>query len=85
MKFIISVEENGYEIRCWDEINEDLGEKLVSSWKMKDIYDKFKDMHFSISPKLEKHVNKLLEEEGFIILSEDKTDGSLFHSELEVF
>jgi len=85
MKFIISIEENGYEIRCWDEMNEDMGEQLISSWKMKDIYNKFKEMHFSIDPSLKKHIDELLDDKGFIVLAEDETDGSLFHSKLELF
>lgn len=85
MKFVITVEENGYEIRCWDEINEDLGESLVSSWDIKNVYKKFEDMHFVLDYSLKNHIVKLLDEEGFIVLGEDKTDGSLFHSKLEVF
>ena len=84
MKFILSIEENGYELRYWDEINEEIGEMLISSWNIREVCNKLSDMNFSLDTRIMKAIERLLEDRHFILLCENKTERSLFHKRLEV-
>lgn len=70
MKFILNIEENGYELRGWDEENEEVGELLVCSWSMKDIHQCLENLKFKIHMNDLKEVEEMFEEKAFIILDE---------------
>lgn len=83
MKFIIKLEEDGYELRCWDDIEEEIGELLIQSWNMHDIYEYLIDSDFEIKYKKLKGAESRFENESFIILSENEGE-SEFEKELVV-
>lgn len=70
MKFIIKLEEMGYELRCWNDQEEEIGEVLIQSWNMHDIYDYLIASDFEIKYKKLKDSESRFEDESFIILSE---------------
>ena len=39
MKFIMMIEEDGYQVRYWDEITEEIGDSIAESWDPKTLYD----------------------------------------------
>lgn len=70
MKFILRVEEEGYELRCWNDQEEEIGELLIQSWNMKDIHEYLLEADFEIKLKKLKEAESRFENESFIILSE---------------
>lgn len=48
MKFILMVEEDGYQIRFWDEILEQIGENVASSWDKKQLHTTLKNKGMNI-------------------------------------
>ena len=70
MKFVLNIEENGYELRGWDEENEEVGELLVCSWSMKDIHQCLENLKFKIHMNDLKCAEELFEKKSFVILDE---------------
>ena len=79
MKFVLIVEEDGYELRYWDEINEEIRDTILAAWDTNEFYKKLIDMDFNISRKtLAKAIN-LIEsgQRDFVVLSSRKKPGHL--------
>ena len=80
MKFILMVESDGYQVRYWDEMNEEIGESIATSWDFEELYKSLDSKGFEISRKTLEKAMKVVEEsdEPFIVLkSKQKTDVSL--------
>lgn len=70
MKFVLRIEENGYELRCWDEDQESLGELLLSTWDIKEIHSYLEYMNFRIPLHRLRNIEKKFDTSAFVILSE---------------
>lgn len=70
MKFILLVEENGYELRYWDEIGEEIGDSIISSWDVNEFYKKLVNMNFHISKKTISKAVSMIEsgKNNFVVL-----------------
>lgn len=79
MKFVLLIEEDGYELRYWDEINEEIRDSIVTAWEVKDLYKNLIDMDFNISKKtLTKAIQQI--ESGikdYVIFASKKKQGHL--------
>lgn len=76
MKFILMVEEDGYQVRYWDQINEEIGESIATAWKSDKLYQKLKDKGFHIHESDLKEAFKRVDKglEPFVVLkSESKS------------
>jgi len=65
------MEEDGYEFRYWDDVAEEVGSTIFSSWNKNEFKNKLFDMDFHIS---KKNLNRAFEmvdtgERSFVILS----------------
>ena len=71
MKFILLIEENGYELRYWDEINEEIRDSIITFWDVDEFYKKLVGFEFNISKKTISNAIRLIEsnEQDFIILA----------------
>ena len=58
MKFIILVEEGGYQVRYWDEINNVIGECIAEAWDYKELYKTLQTKGFNIKKKRIRRSNK---------------------------
>lgn len=76
MKFILMVEEDGYQVRYWDQINEEIGDSIATNWNVKKLYSQLKEKNFHINKDVLKDAISRLDEgpEPFVILrSEPKS------------
>jgi len=80
MKFIFRIEENGYELRAWNEIDEEIGDLLVESWDLHQIHSYLESIHFHIPYTKLERAEKELENRSFVIFSEKER--SQFDKEL---
>lgn len=71
MKFVLLIEEDGYELRYWDEINEEIRDTIVSGWDINEFYKKCVDIDFNITKKTLNRAVQILEqgEEDFVIFA----------------
>lgn len=74
MKFIMMVEESGYQVRYWDEMSNNIGECIAEAWDQKLLYEKLKSKGFNIHKKELDEAIKLIEEEPFVVLSSKHKD-----------
>jgi hypothetical protein len=79
MKFVLIVEEDGYELRYWDEINEEIRDSVITAWDTNEFYRKLVDMDFNISKKTLAKAVQLIESgrQDFVILASRKKPGHL--------
>lgn len=70
MKFVLLVEENGYELRYWDEINEEIRDSVITAWDANGFYKKLVDMEFNVTKKTLSRAFTLIEtgQQDFVIL-----------------
>lgn len=70
MKFILLVEEDGYQVRYWDQINEEIGDCIAVDWKPHKLHSKLISKGFNINEKtLKEAVHKLDKgPEPFVVL-----------------
>lgn len=70
MKFILMMEEDGYEFRYWDDIADEIGETIFSSWDRKEFKHRLFDMDFNISKESLERAFNLVDtgERSFVIL-----------------
>ena len=60
MKFILMIEEDGYQVRYWDQINEEIGDSIAAEWVVEKLFEKLKNQNFHISlDVLKEAVNRL--------------------------
>ena len=71
MKLILIVEENGYELRYWDEITEEVGDSIAASWDVELFHQQLINMNFNISKRVLIEAIRLIEEEkqDFVIFA----------------
>ena len=80
MKFILMVEEDGYQVRYWDEITEEIGDSIAESWDSRTLYEGMKQVGMNISHEDFKKAYDIIEsgEQPFVVLkSTKKKDMSL--------
>lgn len=79
MKFVLLLEEDGYELRYWDEINEEIRDSIITSWDADDFYKRLVDMEFHIKKKTVERAMKMIEseEKDYVILASVKNPGHL--------
>lgn len=79
MKFVLLLEEDGYELRYWDEINEEIRDSIITSWDADDFYRRLVDMEFNIKKKTIVKAMKMIEseEKDYVILASVKRPGHL--------
>jgi hypothetical protein len=79
MKFVLTIEEDGYELRYWDEVSEEVGDSIVCEWDRNIFYRMLNDMNFNISKKLLFKGIDLIEDnkKNFIIFSSKQQDHHL--------
>lgn len=79
MKFILLLEEDGFELRYWDEINEEIRDSIITSWDADDFYRRLIDMEFHIKKKTVVKAMEMIELENrdYIILASSKKPGHL--------
>ena len=70
MKFIIMVEEGGYQVRYWDQISDEIGESIATNWDKNVLHKTLSSKGFNISKKILYKAVKELDEtnEPFIVL-----------------
>lgn len=70
MKFILMVEEDGYQIRFWDEIIEKIGETIASSWDKKKLHETVRLKGMNIKKDELYHAIDLVEnhDKSFVVL-----------------
>lgn len=51
MRFIITIEDDGYELRYWNENTEEIGDVVVRSWTQKEFYNNVKEKSIKITQK----------------------------------
>jgi hypothetical protein len=71
MKFILMIEDNGYEVRYWDQINDEIGESIASNWDKEKLYKTLNSRGFHIAKKeLYKAISTFSEsKEPFVVLA----------------
>lgn len=69
MKFVILVEECGYQIRYWDETNNVIGECIAEDWNHKKLYEDLQSKGFNIQKKELEEAIKIIDDEPFVVLS----------------
>lgn len=75
MKFVVMIEEDGYQFRYWDEILEEIGDSIATSWNKHTLYEILKNQDFHINQKeFDKAINMIDEGKSFVILNSNKID-----------
>ena len=74
MKFVMLVEEGGYQVRYWDEINNAVGECIAEAWDHRKLYDRLQSRGFNIQKKELEEAIKIVEDEPFVVLSSKPRD-----------
>jgi hypothetical protein len=74
MKFILYVEDEGYAIRYWDEIQETVGATIAHSWRKDKLYKLLTNTGFQITEKELGRAIKILDEKSkpFVVLTSKK-------------
>ena len=79
------VEEGGYQVRYWDEINNKVGECIAEAWDHKKLYERLQSRGFSIKKKELEEAIKIVDDEPYVVLSshhEDSLDLDTFINSL---
>ena len=74
MKFIMLVEESGYQIRYWDELSNNIGECIAESWDSKKLFNALKTKGFNIRKDDLNEAIKIMDNEPFVIFSSKQKD-----------
>jgi len=69
MKFVLLIEEDGYQVRYWDEITNSIGECIAEAWEYDKLYDRLKTRGFNIKHRDLKEAISMIEEKPFVVLS----------------
>ena len=78
MKFILLVEESGYQIKYWDELTDSIGKPIATSWSVKRLHEDLTSNGFNINLNELKSAIKMIEnDEPFIVLSSKPKNVSL--------
>lgn len=75
MKFVMLVEEGGYQVRYWDETNNVVGECIAKAWDRDKLYDGLQAKGFNIQKKELEEAMKIVDDhEPFVVLSSNFND-----------
>ena len=75
MKFIVLTEENGYELRYWDETKNEIGDSIVSDWNKRTFTQKMSEFGITLnSTNMKKIFYKLDNGNPFVILYSKEED-----------
>ena len=76
MKFILHIEDEGYHVRFWDEINETVGESIAHSWKKDRLYQTLITKGFKISKQELIEAFRIIDEQQkpFVVLTSQKKE-----------
>lgn len=76
MKFILMVEEDGYQVRYWDEITEEIGDSIAESWDSKILYNEVQQFGMNIHQEDFMHAYNIIEsgEQPFVVLKSSKKE-----------
>lgn len=78
MKFILLVEESGYQVKYWDEITDTIGKSFASSWSPKKLHEDLNNSGFNINlDELKSAIRMIDKDEPFVILSSKQKNVSL--------
>jgi len=79
MKFVLLMEEDGFELRYWDEITEEIRNSIITTWSMDEFYKELVDREFNISKDILKRAMGLIEsgERDFVVLASKNKKGHL--------
>ena len=74
MKFVLLVEEDGYQVRYWDEITNSIGECIAEAWEENKLYERLKSKGFNIKHKDLHQAISIIEDKPFVVLSSHSND-----------
>ena len=79
MKFILMVEEAGYQLRFWNEQLNEIGPIVASSWDKNDLYKKLQIKQFHVDKKVfAEAIKKIeLEEKPFVVLKSQENPDTI--------
>lgn len=77
MKFILLVEDEGYQIRYWNEMTSEIGPTIAESWDKNELYKKLSIKQFHIDKRIFNEAIKEieLEDRPFVVLKSNETSG----------
>ena len=70
MKFILILDDGGYQVRYWDQINDQIGESIATNWDKDKLYKTLRSKNFNIDKSnLYRAIDKIDEnQEPFVVL-----------------
>lgn len=72
------IEENGYQVRYWDQISDEIGESIASDWDPKRLHKTLISKGFNVERKtLEKCIKKIDEENETFVVLKSHTKGPI--------
>ena len=76
MKFVLHLEDDGYQMRFWDEINETIGESIATNWDRKKLYEELFNKGFKINKDEFEKAIKILDDvqKPFVVLKSQKKE-----------
>lgn len=79
MKFILLVEDEGYQIRYWNEMTSEIGPTIAESWDKNELYKKLSIKQFHIDKRVFNEAIKEieLEDKPFVVLKSDESKDSI--------
>lgn len=79
MKFILLVEDEGYQIRYWNEMTSEIGPTIAESWDKNELYKKLSIKQFHIDKRVFNEAIKEieLEEKPFVVLKSNENKDSI--------
>jgi len=79
MRFIITYEDDGYELRYWNELTEEVGEVFAKAWTQKKFGDELKQKGVRIVQRELYRALKIIsaEEKPFVVLKSKENSGGI--------
>ena len=70
MRFVLLVEENGYQVRYWNEMTQEIGSVIASSWDKSDLHKRLASKEIHIEKNVfNEAIKKIeLEDKPFVVL-----------------
>ena len=83
MKFVVTIEEKGYELHYWDEINEEIMNSLTSSWDKHLFCETLERMGLNMSARTFDKIIRLLEFNQFVVLEYENNKFKILQNSME--
>ncbi len=76
MRFIITYEDDGYELRYWNELTEEIGEVFAQAWTQKKFSDELKQKGVKITQRMLLSALKMISSENrpFVVLKSKESN-----------